>query len=117
MGVVDLAADWRCANADRLVPVTVRQVDPDAGPADTDELADDVRALQWETASARSGARGGEVSSQNCTFEFAAADVGFDLYRRCRVTDPAGVVWIVDEVQFDSTGSLARCPCTRARGA
>ena len=114
--IADVAGDWKCVSSDRLVPVSVREVDPDTGPADDDERTEDVPALQWledEPLVALPG--GGEVGAATCSFEFAVADVGFDVRRRCRVTDPAGRVWVLDTVATDSTNSVYRCVATETR--
>ncbi len=115
MGVVDLAGDWKSANADRLQEVTVQACDPDNGPADDDERAENVPALMAGREERREGARGGEVGVRVSSFELAACDVGFVLRQRHRITDAAGVAWIVDTVKTDAAGQLYRGECTEAR--
>lgn len=97
--------------------VTVEQMDPDSGSAIL--TAEGVVALKLtSTGQPMSIGAGGSLGITECQFWLEAAPVGFLPKPLDRITECDGTRWLVEtceRVGYGETGTLYRCPVTRAR--
>ena len=97
--------------------VTVERVDPQTGAATA--TAPNVTALKL-TSTGQPVKIGGSglIGADECQFFLRASQVGFQPALNDRVVEPDGTRWnvtLAETIGYGATGTLYRCPVTRAR--
>lgn len=112
----DVGDDFETYFAGVLADVTVASIDPDSGEASATAAA--VPALKRSRRRFPFRPGDGELGGDQCRFVFKAGRCAFALKARDRVTDAAGLVWLVDErgAELIAFGQLWVVNVTAARG-